>query len=128
MLETITITLTSRPISKKNSKQWIKRGGRQYLIPSTAYGKFEKEALNEIRGQIPLGFKTFEQKVHVDYKFTIKGNYHVDVDNLVSGVNDILQKAGIILDDDLITDGCFSKWAGGAEWKTEIVVLCKKDS
>ena len=104
------------------------RGRRQFLIPSEAYAKFEKEALYEIRGQIPLGFKTFEQKVHVDYKFTIKGNYHVDVDNLVSGVNDILQKGGILLDDDLIVDGCFSKESGGAEWNTEIVVLCKKDS
>lgn len=121
MRDKITIKLTSRPISKKNSKRWLMRGRRPFLIPSEAYTKFEKEALNEIRGQIPIGFETFNEQVFVDYKFQIKGNYHVDVDNLVSGINDILQKAGIILDDDLITGGAFLKGKGD-EWLTEVIV------
>lgn len=111
-----------RPISKKNSKRWLMRGRRPFLIPSEAYEKFEKEALFQIRNQLGADFKTFDQPVSATYNFVLKGRIKADVDNLISGINDILEKAGVVSDDDFIVCGAFSKSQGAPDWTTYIEI------
>ena len=116
---TVSFTITGRPISKKNSKQLIRVGGRIVPISSKAYLRFEKDALMQL---LPYRKYRFNRTIKVEYHFYIQGKYHVDGDNLMAGINDILQKSGIILDDDLIIEGCFKKYGGSAGWSTKISI------
>lgn len=88
-------------------------------ISSKAYIKFEKDALEQLLSQKQVKFDNF---ITVDYAFYIQGKYHVDVDNLIAGINDILEKSGIIKNDDNIVSGCFKKIGGSAGWSTKITI------
>jgi len=52
-------TLTSRVISKKNSKQIIRAGGFPKLISSKAFSKFEQLAVKELDDRKPAEPFTF---------------------------------------------------------------------
>ena len=123
------LKIVGRPISKKNSKRWIIRGGKRFLVPSEAYSNFEEHATYQIKDQLRQEPRPiFSGKVHVNYEFRMKGLIRADVDNLVSGINDILKKAGVIVDDNLITDGCFRKISGCKEWETTIKISLPIDN
>lgn len=113
------IVINGRPISKKNSKQIYKVGGRTIVASSKAYKKFESDALN----QLGESKNTIVNLCTVDYTFYIKGKYHVDLDNLIAGINDILQKAKIIKDDDLISTINARKIGGCGGWSTKISII-----
>lgn len=113
------LTLLGRPISKKNSKSLIKVKGRIIPISSKQYRAFEKDALKQLeRAQT----KFFSGKVFVNYVFYMKGKLSSDGDNLEAGINDILQKAGIIVDDKNITEWHGKKVEGCEDWKTEVTI------
>lgn len=108
------ITIEGRPISKKNSR----RNFGHVSLPSEAYCKFEKEALKQL--------KDVKEKhtgpMSVSYSFFMKGRLDSDIDNMIAGVNDILQKAGIIDDDKNIQEIEAVKWAENKDWRTEITI------
>jgi len=111
-----------RPISKKNSKRWLMRGRRPFLIPSKAYESFEKEAVFQIQQQIKHaypGFEPFATPISATYFFVLKGRLRADVDNLMASINDVLQKAGVIVDDNLIVMGAFHK-EQGKDWHVQV--------
>lgn len=108
------IVIKGRPISKKNSR----RNFKNVSLPSVAYQTFEADALK----QLEKYRCKFEGLVHVKYVFHIKGRYRVDVDNLVAGVNDVLEKAGIISNDNNIDAIEARKINGAKDWLTEIVI------
>lgn len=113
------ITIFGRPISKKNSKRIIKLKGRTMLIPSTQYRTFERDALRQLS---ELRRETFTTPVSVIYIFYMKGMLNADGDNLEAGINDILEKAGILKNDSLIESWHGMKKRGCPEWKTEVVI------
>ncbi len=128
MIKSINLLIVGRPISKKNSRLWIKRGVKRFLVPSEAYSTFESDAILQIRKQLrgkrgPI----FSGNVHVEYEFRMKGLIRADADNLMAGINDILQKAGVIADDNFITDGCFKKISGCKDWETTVIIMSPID-
>ena len=118
MAEYNTITLNSRIISKKNSKRWIYRGGRKFLVPSTAYERFRNAALWELKKHKV----TFLGAIKIDYTFSLKGKLDIDTDNAMASVNDVLEDAGIIENDKLIMKGSFEKITDQKDWKTVIKI------
>lgn len=113
-------TITGRPISKKNSRRIIQAGGRPRVIPSKAYVKFHVNALEQLMTQRKR--PPFTGPVYVKYTFHIKGKYRVDVDNLMSSINDCLEDAYIIENDNQIVTGEFHKIGRADDWHTEITI------
>lgn len=123
MIKSINLLIVGRPISKKNSRLWIKRGVKRFLVPSKAYSTFETDAIIQIKKQTKGALRPiFSNEVYVDYEFRMKGSIRADTDNLMVGINDILQKAGVIADDNLITGGFFNKISGYKDWETNVVI------
>lgn len=113
-------TLTGRPISKKNSRRIFRRGRKLVNIPSSAYEKWENHALVQLMGVEKPRIST---PVHIEYIFTFKGKMQSDLDNIEAGINDILEKAGIIEDDVLIEGKSVPRVKRGAkDWMTEIII------
>lgn len=57
----------------------------------------------------------------MSYVFTYKGKLWTDCDNAIAGLNDILEKSGIIENDDQIKSGTFMV-KSGKDWITEIEI------
>src|SRR5262245_10100678 len=101
----IHLEIVGRPVSKKNSRVLVRRpGGRQrgvLSLPSHAYERFRASGLAQLRTQArprsPLACP-----LQVDYTFYQQGRLRQDVDNAIASINDILEEAEILLDDDLI--------------------------
>jgi len=106
------ITLTGRPIAKKNNYRSMK--GRVFLSP--AWKRWETNALWQLKS-----YKTKHTGlISVRYVFGIKGKYSVDLDNMIAGINDVLQKAEIIDDDKNIVSIKADKVSGESDWTTGI--------
>lgn len=116
-------TITGRIPSKKNSKQIFvnrKTGGR-FITSSRAWKNFENGAIWELKSQFKKR-NPYKGDLYIDYTFLMKGKGATDVDNLMSGVNDLLQKAGVIEDDKNILSGSFRKIVGQPEYFTEVSI------
>ena len=111
------IIIYGRPISKKNNK----RAFRHVVLSSVAFLKFEKSALEQLKKVK----EHYSGDVDVSYAFTYKGKLWTDCDNAMAGINDILQKSGIIDDDKQIKSGTFIVTTGN-DWKTEILISSLK--
>ena len=105
--------IKGRPASKKNNR----RNFRNVSLPSKAFMRFEKESLPQLYGLVK---KPFDVPVFVSYVFYQKGKYRQDLDNAICSIGDVLQEAGIILDDTLITMIAAEKIGGAKDWLTEI--------
>lgn len=109
------MVITGRPISKKRNYLRAKNG-RMYL--SKAYMTWETDALWQLKK-----YKEVHQgKLMANYIFQMKGRLSTDLDNMVAGVNDVLQKAGIIQDDKDIVCIHAEKFGGYKDWKTIIEI------
>lgn len=133
----MTLTIIGRPISKKNSRRIFMRGRYPVNLPSEAYEKFEQLALDQL---IKLGltkFTGFDEKknkvyaspvaiatkCHINYIFHLKGLGNQDGDNIQAGINDILQKAGIIINDRQMRSWHGEIIEGAPEWKTFVEIV-----
>lgn len=114
------LKLSGRPISKKNSKLWIIRGGRRLLVPSVAYQRFAEAAAYQLKPQLT---HTIQPPYQVHCNFYLKGKIHADGDNLFTSILDILQAIAAIDDDDLVMSGSWTKYPGVREWGTHIYLL-----
>lgn len=112
------ITILGRPISKKNSKSVFMRGRYPVVLSSKAYLKFEKNALEQLK----KCKERYTRNVDVSYTLNYKGLLWTDADNSIAGLNDILQKSGILLDDKQITSGTFIVNTGCKEWSSQIEI------
>ena len=91
------ITITGETPSKKNSRNLFVKNGRMMNLPSKRYAEWEKDALLQLQSQ----FKgCAEGKVTIAYTFYVGTLRRKDVDNMIASVNDVLVKAGLIIDDD----------------------------
>lgn len=121
-LHEIEFIITGRPASKKNSRVNLP-DGRSF--PSKAYRTFNKDAQLQMLQLISrihrLGFETpIKTPVMIDYFFHQRGKYRQDVSNAMASIEDCLQDARVIEDDDLIEAGTFAKKGGADEWSTFI--------
>lgn len=83
------------PKTKKNHQQIIKVHGRNIVVPSKEYTKYERESIS----YLPLSEKPIDCPVNVKCYFYMKTHRRVDLVNLLQAVSDMLVKAGILEDD-----------------------------
>jgi len=94
-------------------------------MPSKRYKDWEDDALMQLQimDNIPLNLQYF----HINYTFYTTNRRHYDLDNAIASVNDLLEKAGIIMGDDnqhLISFTCQQEWRDTAGVK--IVIYPRK--
>lgn len=91
------------------------------LIPSRQYSVFEKDAVaqlaDQLRDDCPI-----DCDIKVRVQFFQKGRLRQDLDNAVSSICDILQKAGVITDDNSIVEIEALKYGGNDDWSTSILI------
>ena len=109
--------LEGRPASKKNNR----RNFRNVSLPSEAYVKFNKSALEQLRGKQPD--VPYAGDVIVELEQHIKGKYKQDSDNFVSSIFDVLMDAGVLADDDQVVEHHAYKHRGAKDWRSEIHVV-----
>ncbi|WP_297455999.1 RusA family crossover junction endodeoxyribonuclease [Persephonella sp.] len=86
-----------RAIGKKNGKPFIYKTQQKEI----------KDIVLQIKQQWRL--PTITQEVEIFYTFYFPDRKKRDVDNRLKILNDCLEEAGVIADDNLITDGHFKK-------------------
>lgn len=107
----ITLTLTGRVRSKKNSKQIARtRSGRSFLMSSDAFKTWEASAAAEMfiqKRKLENEGVVFpiDGKLRLVITFEMEGRKHEpDLSNLLEGPQDLLQKLGIIENDKRIIE------------------------
>ena len=90
------IVLHGQPITKKNSQQIIRVGGRNMIIPSVQYRQYEKDCLMQISSRVKQRID-FPVNVQCVYYMGTRGR--VDLVNLIEATCDILVAAGVLADD-----------------------------
>lgn len=109
------ITILGRPISKKNNR----RNFFHTSLPSKAYERFKEDALWQLKKTHHVFYQDYYK---INYKFFMKGKLNTDFDNMIGGINDILQDAGIIVNDGLVEKGSYEKIRGCIGWWTELEI------
>jgi Holliday junction resolvase RusA-like endonuclease len=94
----VTLTIKGLPASKKTGARIITVKGRAIPIPAKKYVSYERAALLQVAAQ--YHGETITQPCHINVRF-YRDN-RTDVDNLVGGLFDILQKAKVIKNDGLV--------------------------
>lgn len=117
-------TLSGRPCSKKNSRRIFTHGGRGKItnIPSEAYERFKVDALWQLKS-IKAAFDDdfvfpILKNVRVVTDFHSKGKLQFDPDNAHTGILDILQDAGVVLNDKQVRCGVYDVHDGYPDWET----------
>ena len=101
------LVLTGQPITKKNSQQIIRVGGRSMIIPSAQYRRYEHECLLQIPEDMQL---RIEDAINLQCIYYMPTRRRVDLCNLLGATCDILVAAGVLADDNCRIvashDGC----------------------
>jgi len=103
----IKLTLTGRPITKKNSQIPIKtKSGKFFIIQSKQYRAYEKDCLLQIKEQFPWQITTalhpglpITGKLHLEVLYYMPDRRLPDLLNLLAATSDIIEKAGVIEND-----------------------------
>ena len=89
------ITIPGKMLGIKNGKMCSKDGKKVIDKPeSRKFKKWLTDYLIENYGDLK-----FEGKVSIGYRFYMEDNRRIDCSNMLQGIEDCLQKAGIIKDD-----------------------------
>lgn len=123
MKKQLTLKISGRVISKKNSKRVMRtRSGKVNVLSSAAYETFRTDAIWQIREQLPRGGSMVQPPYFISYFFKIKGKMRIDLDNAIASINDILQETRVI-DDDININGIGAmKDNGYQEWETIVKI------
>lgn len=105
------ITIKGRVISKKNNKV---ASINRYFATSKRYKEWENEALWQLKG------KKLSSQSDILMIFHMKGHLDTDLDNMVTSMIDVLQKAGLIMNDKTLTHIDAHKDFGADDFYTEI--------
>lgn len=93
----IKFTIPLAPISKKNSQQILinQATGKPFIMPSKKFKQYETAAL----WFIPKGI-TIDTACNVKCLFYMPTRRKCDLTNLLESIDDIMVKAGFLVDDD----------------------------
>jgi len=98
-MQKLTIEIPGNAIAKKNSQMAIRMGKRNMIIPSKAYQKWEKMAVKLLKG---AGLEyTGEYPAVMTFYHYRKTLAKFDLSNAFEGAQDVFQKVGIILEDEM---------------------------
>lgn len=109
-------TIHGRPASKKNNR----RNFRRVSLPSKAHEKFHALAMAQLEGQVPD--QPFAGDVMLTLDLYIKGRYRQDYDNAAGSIGDLLQDAGVLLDDDQIIEAHIRKYRLQDDWRAQVSI------
>jgi Holliday junction resolvase RusA-like endonuclease len=94
--------IPGRPVSKKNTKKFVRRHGHVMVIYSKKFKDWESTAIPYIR-QAFVGKQTIACHLEIRLVFHFKNHAHeADVSNLTEAPQDALEKALVIQNDRLI--------------------------
>ena len=94
----LTITLTGRPVTKKNSQQIVlAKNGRRFVIQSKQYLQYEKDCLWNIKAQYKG--ETITSKISLQVHYYMPDKRVPDLTNLLQATCDILEKSRVIDND-----------------------------
>ncbi|WP_147612312.1 RusA family crossover junction endodeoxyribonuclease [Treponema pectinovorum] len=93
-METVYLRVSGETPAKKNSRIVLKNGRN---IPSKRYKEWHEKAKKELKGQFQR--EPIETKVFIKLTFHHKDNRRRDSDNGTSSIFDLLQDAGVLIDD-----------------------------
>jgi Holliday junction resolvase RusA-like endonuclease len=98
-MQKLTIEIPGNAIAKKNSQMAVNMGKRNMILPSKAYQKWEKMAVDHLRcpaleytGTYPAVLTFYH------YRKTLAA---FDLSNMMEGIQDVFQKVGIINEDNM---------------------------
>ena len=108
----ISLTVTGRCASKKNSSRIVRAGGKPdgvpFLLPSRTSGVWNREAMRQLRQQYRAA--PLEGPLSAVYRIIRTTNqWEADLSNYVNAIDDALQAAGVIANDRLIVQLLASK-------------------
>lgn len=92
-MDKINFTIMCIPTTKKNSSRIIVAGGRPRIIPSKKYIEYENACKWFLK---PLGIN---YPINIKCIFYMPTRRRVDLTNLLSAIDDVLVKHGVIIDD-----------------------------
>ncbi len=92
------LTIKGNPVTKKNSFQMARnqKTGAMFPVQSKAYKGYQTIALKQLKG---VKGEPVKSPVNICYTFYMQTRRPVDGLNLCEALDDILVKAGILLDD-----------------------------
>lgn len=94
-----TCVIPGRPGILKNSKKICRmRDGRTFLKSSDKYAIWEQMALEHVKAQGMADKINFPVNLSCKFYFTNK-KWEPDLSNCYQGIEDVLQKTGVLLDD-----------------------------
>ena len=100
MINELKITIPLNPVTKKNHSQLVRaKDGKQYMIPSKPYLRYEHDAgywLGKYRNK--TGFPIMD-RVEITCVFYMRTRHRVDLTNLLGAIDDVLVHYGVIEDD-----------------------------
>jgi len=108
------LIIKGRVISKKNNVRY----SRGFTYKTKAWRAFESSVLAQLE---PIRAR-FTGKVDISYTFKMKGRLDSDIDNAISAISDLLEKAGIIDNDKNVVSLTAVKEGGHKEWITEVEI------
>lgn len=96
-MDTINFIIDVIPRTKKNSSRIVKMGSRLALLPSKQYKDFEEECIYKL--DYKLKQLCIDEPINIRAVFYMSTKRRVDITNLLSALDDMLVKAGVIKDD-----------------------------
>lgn len=118
------LTIQGNPITKKNSFQMARnpKTGAMFPVQSKAYKGYQTKALKQLK---QIKTEPIKKPVNICYKFYMETRRPVDSLNLCEALDDILVKAGILLDDnrDIVASHDGTRvWHDKTNPRTEIII------
>lgn len=96
------VTIPGRPGILKNGKRIFRRGKKIIVLPKQKYASWEQSAILVCRAA--MAGDTIRSRCEMIIRFYAKNLQHeADLSNMLQGPEDVLQKAGVIENDKLIT-------------------------
>lgn len=92
----IRFTIPLPPVSKKNSQQILinRTTGKPFIAPSKKFTEYEQAALWFIPKRVRI-----DCAVNIECHFYMETRRKVDLTNLLEAIDDIMVKAGLLVDD-----------------------------
>jgi len=117
--------LEGRPGIKKNGKRIVNAGRKRTIISSDRYIAWEKITyLKVAEASRKLDIEPIQHYIFAIYVFNFTNHQHeIDTSNGIEGIQDIMQKARIILDDKYIRNHWAEKKFNQPEDSVEIYLI-----
>lgn len=112
MRKKVQLVVLGRPVTKKNHQQVVMSKGRPRIVQAKAYYVYAASAISQLKEQYN-GKHPFKDAITVSVRYWLPNRRgKPDLNNLLSATADLLEDAGVIFNDHLITNWNGSEIAG----------------